>query len=524
MKKKHFFQWIIFAAVTLVAGTLLSCSDDDDDKKNGSETQNVDGVEGMSELAEDQLRDLICQWCDVQKSELRGGSWQQQTFQPTVGVVNDESMPAVRTIAVGTLEKADQYAQECFSTLGIDGNAPDGFSFNDANVGKLSYSHSSDGNTLATINVDVRQMPQLQQIKLVKDWPTNAGGNPYYTTGDIIKVGGSLYVCVSEHNKNEKARFVTLNDRSNHSTGTFKWYGVGSDVVYNDDMASPETLALWLKNIVVDEERLKHVRNTLNEKGFNSEEVNQVVPATEDQRFMLLYEIQDIYHLIIDASQPQAAGKPFASGAHVAENFTWETLKENKDNELEAGFDPDAERNICHVLVAPVGFLLTKKPRWSMHLTGLWDQWLPYIFIVRNGGETGFADMKKSLDITPSQTTLSPSHFKWQELGTFILPHTLTSPKDITKPDVKADTYHVIMVAMYWQHEMVYMHNLNTCIIWDLTKDFRNHPLNNKPFYHEARYWYRQNITSTELTFTDGGKQRSKTENIYVKSQEFEIH
>ena len=68
MKKKHFFQWIIFAAVTLVAGTLLSCSDDDDDKKNGSETQNVDGVEGMSELAEDQLRDLICQWCDVQKS------------------------------------------------------------------------------------------------------------------------------------------------------------------------------------------------------------------------------------------------------------------------------------------------------------------------------------------------------------------------------------------------------------------------------------------------------------------------
>ena len=78
-----------------------------------------------------------------------------------------------------------------------------------------------------------------------------------------------------------------------------------------------------------------------------------------------------------------------------------------------------------------------------------------------------------------------------------------------------------MMLAMYWQHEIVFMYNCNNRLIWDMTKDWRDHPDPEKSalFLGDERYWYKHNITSTELTFTDGGKKRSNADNIYVKSQ-----
>ncbi len=515
MKTKRYFQWMFLAAMVVGAGMVASCSDDDDDNETKQTEQNVDDAEGMSELADDQLRDLVCRWCDVQKDELEGTAWQQQTFEPTEGVVADASVPAVRSLAVGTLEAADEYAAGCLATLGIDADHPDGFTFTDAKVGAVAYRHSSDGNTLAVIDVDVKQMPGLQQIRLVKDWPVNAGGDPYYTAGDVVKYKNRLYICVSEHKKNEKAVFVTLNDYADHSIGYFSWRGVGKDTVYNDDMASPETLALWLKNVVCNEETLEFTRDKLESQNYSNDEINQVVPATEPQRLFLLSELADIYHLIIEATKPQEMGGPFASGAYIAQSFTWMTLKDNADDEFEVGFDVNAERNIRHLVVAPAGHLLTKKPRWRMNF-GKWDQWQPYIYLVR---ESGYADMKQALDMTPCESTLSPGHFQWRDIGTFTLKKAVESIPESTKGTFKAGTYHVLMVAMYWQHEIVFSLKVNNRILWNFTKDWGEHPRGGEMFKADMRYWYRRAITSSEMTFTDKGTMNSKLVSVFVNGE-----
>ncbi len=53
-------------------------------------------------------------------------------------------------------------------TLGIDYEKPAGFTYSNSQVGTVEYSHG-EGNTLGSISVNIRQIPVLQEIRLVKD-------------------------------------------------------------------------------------------------------------------------------------------------------------------------------------------------------------------------------------------------------------------------------------------------------------------------------------------------------------------
>ena len=195
--KKKLFDLLLLAALVLGLGmTATSCKDDDDDAKK--EEKSGDSQTGMSELADDQLRDLICQWCDVQKDELAGTAWKNQTFEPTIGFVDDESTPFYRSLPVGTLEEADHYAVLALGTLGIDGNKPDGFSFSDDKVGTVSYRHSEEPNILAVIDVEIRQLPRLVRLYLTKQAGDNAVRPPYYQCGNVIKYKNRYYICASQ--------------------------------------------------------------------------------------------------------------------------------------------------------------------------------------------------------------------------------------------------------------------------------------------------------------------------------------
>ena len=164
----------------LVGGLSLaatSCKDDDkSDNNNGGNSGNeVETIEGMSALEDDQLADLICKWTDTHYSDLTGSAWRSKTYDATVGLALDESRPGVRTMPVGTVEQADQYAVDCFNTLGIDSDNPNGFTFSDALVGTVSYSHGgSDASVLATINVDVSSCPRTPAAPPTTSWVTSS--------------------------------------------------------------------------------------------------------------------------------------------------------------------------------------------------------------------------------------------------------------------------------------------------------------------------------------------------------------
>ena len=109
-------------------------------------------------------------------------------------------------------------------SLGIDYENPVGFTYSNSQVGTVEYSHG-EGNTLGSISVDkIRQIPVLQEIRLVKELGENAKAKkPYYKCGDIVKYKNRFYVCVSNHKYGQEARFITLNDQDTHTKGKFTY-------------------------------------------------------------------------------------------------------------------------------------------------------------------------------------------------------------------------------------------------------------------------------------------------------------
>ena len=501
---KNVFKWMLMATVVLcLTMSITACSDDDEKEKD--EQAASDSQKGMSELKEDQLRDLICQWCDVQKDELSGSAWKAQTFEPTIGYLADESTPMERSLAVGTTEEADRYALRTLSTLGIDPQSPDGFTYSDAQVGTISYNHVTGSNTLAIIEMDIKQLPTLRRLCLVRQGNDNASDQPYYRTGDIIKYKNRYYVCASDHKYGEKALFVTFNNQAEKTTGDFGWRGVGDDIVYNTDMASPETIHAWLANIVGSKQKRDDLRGRLVDYGLNEEQINQVVPATEDQTHMLMCAISDPYHMLLNTT---AGGSASAASA-----FTWQVLKECQGDPLEPNFNFTDPNNLQRLLVAPVGMLLTNKVRWRVNFFSSWDQWMPYIFLVK---DSEYAQNKSDLDGLECVTTLSKSHFVWQNAGTMYLDEKLVRPaEEDFKSDIKAGTYHVLVLAVYWQHEIANIQGYPTQLLFDFTKDWGTKTdKSSERFRRSSNYWWRRNITSTEITFTDKGKAQSKYEKI----------
>ena len=506
--KTNTHKWMLLAALVLGLGiAVTSCKDDDEDKKKTE--QGPDTQTGMSELQDDLLRDLICQWCDVQKDELAGNAWKNQTFEPTIGFVDDESTPFYRSLPVGTLEEADRYAVQALGTLGIDGNNPDGFSYSDDKVGTVSYRHSRESNILGVIDLEVRQMPRLMRLYLTRQAGENASGTPYYHCSDVIKYKNRYYVCVSEHKYGEKTRFVTFNDQSEHSTGTFGWYGQGDDVVYNDDMASPETLLAWFSNIFSSRQSRDFLRLQLYESGLNDDQINQVVPATEDQAYFIFNFLTDEYN------QPTVALSEGLDN-HIT-NYTWQVLKECEGDPYSRNFDEKDEKNIQKLIIAPYTLFLTNRVRWRINFTSSWDQWVPYITLIKDGE---FKEKKNYLDQIACLTTLSPSHFAWRDLGTFYMDESLHKPNE-TQMGLRAElgkgTYHVVMLAIYWQHEVTNLMNMYpTRMLFDFTRDWITQPtsLYKDEFKKSYLYWPRRCITSKEITFTDKGKAQSKYEMV----------
>ena len=495
------------ALVVGLSMNVTSCKDDDDDNNNGTEQQGGDSAEGMVSMADTQLGDLICQWCDVQADELTGSDWRTKTYEVTEGVVTDASIPTERSVQVGSLAEADAYALHALNGLGINSSNLNDFSFSDAQVGTVSYHHGggSDGNTLATIDVNVKQLPGLTRMLLVKTLPDNAGGDPFYRVGDIIcyeKKGQTNYaVCVSEHTKNQKALFVTMNDQSQHKTGTFNWRGVGQDTVYSDRMASSQALYLWLKNIVFDENRLASIRTFMTDEGFDEMAINQVAPATESQRHSLVRCMSNQENLVCDVMMDEDLSSTIGmhSGASMAATFSWSY----KDEEMTV------------LISAPHGHLLTNILRWSEHFLSSWDQWVPYLFLVKDKEYSAF---ETTLNKIAPMTTLSPSHFKWEDLGTVQLTKELNECSYLIST-VKPAVFHVLLVATYWQHKAVDTIYGEEKILFNFTKDASQHPESKMrkqytEFGMEA-FWDRMEITSSEISFTDKGVAKKGYTTVY---------
>ena len=503
MMKKNFYFLLMAALVCSLSLSVTSCKDDDKDN-NGKGGEEQETYEGLSTLENDQLADLVAAWTDASRDDLNGTEWLNNTYEPTVGLALDESQPGIRSIAASTIEGADSIAASMLGTLGIDYEKPAGFTYSNSQVGTVEYSHG-EGNTLGTISVKIRQIPVLQEIRLVKELGENAKGKPYYKCGDIVKYKNRFYVCVSNHKYGQEARFITVNDQDTHTKGKFTWKGVGNDTVYNDDMAKAEVLGDWLQNVVCNGTMWNSVVKRMTDTK-NANYIRQVVPEDNYIRTSLVNTLIASYEYIPEFQKSNPLEQV---NMYNFQNYGW---KEKIDEET----------NIVFGTYAPVGFLLADKLRWTL----ITDKWVPYIFLVK--GEDTFNKVYDLELSTIKSQYKDASHFKFKALNKFKITDNdqligMSSLQDKNGGNysnfIKADTYYVCVIGMHWTHEQFYDAMSNVKALFNFCCDYLYHPktTERERFNQYPTEWGYRNITSRSFTFTDKGKKQKNYTDVSIQ-------
>jgi|GEM_PF-5321312 len=141
-------------------------------------------------------------------------NWKTATFEPTIGDVTDEANPYVRSYVVSDRCEARSFF---LALTGVDVTDTLGTATAQTEDMKFVYTGSASSNLFATIDISMRQMPHLVQLRLI---PMSAAGDnapifegqPYYKVGDVILADdGCYWICVKQavSDKND-SRWCTL--------------------------------------------------------------------------------------------------------------------------------------------------------------------------------------------------------------------------------------------------------------------------------------------------------------------------
>ena len=174
------FRFALMTVLTVgLSLAATSCKDDD----------NSDG--GGQPTAEEQAADDANTFWSVAANLVSPfdvtAEYKNKTFEPTIGEA-EQGSTTVRVVTVPDVEAA---ANHFAAIVAADAQAVNTtYTYQDDAVGKLTYTKSTDGKSLAKVDVSITQIPHLQQIvyKTQEQMGTNAvtDGVPYYSFGDVI--------------------------------------------------------------------------------------------------------------------------------------------------------------------------------------------------------------------------------------------------------------------------------------------------------------------------------------------------
>lgn len=140
------------------------------------------------------------------------------TVEPTVGTADDTN-PYVRYVSATSVESANVTYRSMISADVTDGAVTDDEWSMDG-IGTLDFKVLDQPDVIATVDVKVKQLPHLTQIRFVP--PSAMGensnwfsGDPYYNFGDIVQdKEGSYWICVrpaDKATKKSKTHWISFN-------------------------------------------------------------------------------------------------------------------------------------------------------------------------------------------------------------------------------------------------------------------------------------------------------------------------
>ena len=493
MKKNVFNQSLLAALFCGLCFSFAACSDDDKESFEGE----VGGETTMStDMTDDEtvLASLLQQWCGVMPEDIHGGIW-NKTFEPVVGEIIDPSHETVRTLVMGTDSAANAYVVTALSALGVNPADPVGFRYN-GSLGTVSYERSTN-NELGVIEVNIRQIPMLEKIRLVRTSEGNDGeGVPYYRKGDVVrytgsgKMKGKLFICLNDHLCDQPSNWLSFDYDEDYKKRTVKscsWAFTGDDYYYSEAQASLSSLFVWLESFVANDAEYDEIVAGMKAGGASDDDVNRIVPSTDAMRATLLRSlIAKPETMVLDAWE--AVSSTDARVQAIAAEWARLNVKSK------SGYAVDVYR--------PCGLLLTGNMRWAMGM--VYNYWQPYVTLQKSTG-SNVSSLLTRIRNAVSQTTLNPSHFQ-----------------SVSMPNMRLQTrvlnfaengnYALYQVAVHWTHtefklpdsDKLY-YGLIDFTKADASKDYDD--------------WTRRNITSTELTVTDEGNKYKYFEDVYRQNK-----
>ncbi len=203
MKKKS-LMWCLLALV-FGAGLMLSSCKDNENASDHPVNPDEEALEKGSERGE-ALLGILSYTAGLDSLP---DNWYDNgyTVEPTIGSIKDEANPYVRYVAASDAESAYNAYKNMVSE-DLTGEAKKTDSWFMDGIGSLNYNVSDQSDVIATVDVNVRQLPHLTQIRFV---PASAlgdnsswfSGDPYYNFGDIVldTQEGTYWICARPNSK-----------------------------------------------------------------------------------------------------------------------------------------------------------------------------------------------------------------------------------------------------------------------------------------------------------------------------------
>ena len=186
-------KWMLTALMMMgLSMGFIACDDDNDDIGGGGPTNE-------NEYKESQLGwDIITQ---LTSERTAPEGWEDMTFEPTIGKAS-EADPYTRIVSTNDLAAAAARFGGLVRFPDLISETTTSFTYNQQGMGKLIYQKGSeDGEYLAQVEVDLKQVPHLK--KILYQTPEQMGNNgsfdgtAYYRFGDVVMdTSGYYWICV----------------------------------------------------------------------------------------------------------------------------------------------------------------------------------------------------------------------------------------------------------------------------------------------------------------------------------------
>ncbi len=184
--------------------TLGSCNDNDISSNDGNKDDSTEqtDLEWEKQIS---LQRLLGALADVDSLPDNWNSSSYHVDAPTIGQPENEATPySVRLVATSGVEEA--YSEYCNFVGKSNAGTPTAETWQMEGIGSVSFTPNNEAALYATIKVNIKQLPSLQEIRFV---PASALGNNdgdnesyYYSFGDVIQdKNGKFWVCVRPANK-----------------------------------------------------------------------------------------------------------------------------------------------------------------------------------------------------------------------------------------------------------------------------------------------------------------------------------